>query len=343
MESMSDCIRSYPKMIRDAIEHTKSAKLPKYNPDDFDKILVCGMGGSAVGGDLLKDLLRSSEIGWPVEVSRQYNFPAHANDKTLVFCVSYSGNTEETLSQFVEARKRGCKIISITSGGKLNQWSERLGIPVVSLPAGFKPRAAMPYLFVPMLVYLSNYGFKPGIEESIETLESISCTLEKNEKIKKAADIIKGCPIRVYGPADFEAVVRRAKNQFNENSKLPASWAVFPELNHNEIVGYEDNELNKDAYVLILRDSEESEAMRTRIEATKEIIRSKVKGIIEIHSDGKSKLARTVSLLYYVDLLSYHLAVAASRIPEKNDFIDKLKSVLAEKVGLVKKLEKELI
>jgi len=147
----------------------------------------------------------------------------------------------------------------------------------------------------------------------------------------------------VYGSADFEAVVRRAKNQFNENSKLPATWAVFPELNHNEIVGYEDNDLNKDAYVLILRDSEESEAMRTRIEATKEIIRSKVKGIVEIHSDGKSKLARTASLLYYVDILSYYLAVAEGKIPEKTDFIDKLKAVLAEKVSLVKKLETELI
>jgi len=343
MESMLDYIKNYPKMIRDAIEATKAAMLPKYDSNDFDKILVCGMGGSAVGGDLLKDLLRSSELCWPVEVSRQYKPPAYVDNKTLVFCVSYSGNTEETLSQFVEVRKRGCKIISITSGGKLRQWSERLGIPIVKLPSGFKPRAAIPYLFVPMLVYLSDYGLKPGLEEAIETLESKVCTHEKNEKIRKIADIIKGRSINVYGPADFEAVVQRAKNQFNENSKLPATWAVFPELNHNEIVGYEDNDLNKEAYVVILRDSEEDESMETRIETTKEIIRSKVKGVVEIHSDGKSKLARTISLLYYVDLLSYYLAVAESKIPEKTDFIDKLKSVLAEKIGLVKKLESELI
>jgi len=216
-------------------------------------------------------------------------------------------------------------------------------VPIVGLPGGFKPRAAMPYLFVPMLVYLSDYGLKPDLEEAIETLGSTVCTLEKNEKIKKIADIMRGHPINVYGPADFEAVVRRAKNQFNENSKLPAAWAVFPELNHNEIVGYEDNDLNKEAYVLILRDSEEDDSMKTRIEATKEIIRPKVRGIVEIRSDGKSKLTRTMSLLYYVDLLSYYLAVAEGKIPEKTDFIDKLKAVLAEKTGLVKKLEKELI
>ncbi len=340
MEDMLDHIRKYPEMVLDAVETTKKAKLSKY---DFDNIIVCGMGGSAIGGDLLKGLLRYSETSWPVEVSRQYRPPAYANNKTLVFCVSYTGNTEETLSQFIEARKRGCKIISITSGGKLKQWSEMLGVPIVHLPGGFKPRAAMPYLFVPMLVYLSNYGLNSGLKGVVETLENVVCTPEKNKEIKKIADIIKGHPISVYGPADFGAVVRRAKTQFNENSKLPASWTVFPEHSHNDIMGYEDNDLNRETYVLILRDFGESESIRTRIEATKEIIRSKVKGIVEISSDGKSKLERTMSLLYYVDLLSYYLAVAEGKIPEKNDFIDKLKSILAEKVNLVKKLESELI
>lgn len=351
METMLDYIKSYPKLIQDAIGIAKNANLPKLDSGDFDRIIVCGMGGSAVGGDLLKDLLKDSNVGMTVDVLREYKPPAYVGSKALVFCVSYSGDTEETLSQFVELRKRGCKIISITSGGRLKKWSERFGIPVIGLPGGFKPRAAMPYLFVPMLVYLSScvygLGFEMGSERSlkkaIETLESKSCTLEKHTKIKGIAEIIRGHPINVYGPADFEAVVRRAKNQFNENSKLPAAWAVFPELDHNEIVGYEDNELNKETYVLLLRDYEEDESMRTRIEATKEIIRPKVKGVVEIYADGESRLERTISLLYYVDLLSYYLAAAEGKIPEKNDFIDKLKSVLAEKVNLVKKLESELV
>lgn len=343
MEKILDYIRSYPKMILDAIEATKTAELPKYDSTEFDNILVCGMGGSAVGGDILKNLLRYSDFGRPIEVSRQYKPPASASDKTLAFCVSYSGNTEETLSQFVELRKRGCKIISITSGGELKKWSESLGVPVVELPGGFKPRAVMPYLFVPMLVYLSDYGLKADLENTVKALEETVCTIEKDKEIKKMADMIKGHPINVYGPADFEAVVRRAKNQFNENSKLPTAWAVFPENTHNDIMGYEDNDLNKETYVIILRDSEESESIRTRIEATKEIIRSKVRGIVEIHSDGESKLARIMSLLYYVDLLSCHLAIAEGKIPEKNDSIDKLKAVLAEKINLVDKLEAELV
>jgi glucose/mannose-6-phosphate isomerase len=350
MESMFDYIKNYPKLMQDAIELTRVASLQIYDSKDFNKIIVCGMGGSAVGGDIIKDLmkdkdfLKDSELRrCTVEVSREYRPPAYADNKTLVFCVSYSGDTEETLNQFVELRKRGCKMISITSGGRLKKWSERLDIPFVELPGGFKPRAAIPYLFIPILVYLSNYGIEPDFNEAIKTLEDRVCTVENSNKIREIADVVRGHPINVYGPADFEAVVRRAKNQFNENSKLPAAWAVFPELSHNEIVGYEDNDLNKEVYVLILRDSEEDESMKAKIDATKEIIRPKVKGVVEIYSEGKSKLARMMSLFYRVDLLSYYLAVSEGKIPEKNDFIDRLKSVLAEKVGLANKLESELV
>jgi len=354
MEDMLLFIKKYPEMVLDAIYATKNTKLPNYTAgEDYDKILVCGMGGSAIGGDLLRNLLRdfmgqSSEFGLPIEsieVSRQYGLPSNVGKRTLVFFVSYSGNTEETLNQFVEARKTGCKIISITSGGVLKEWSEHLGVPVIELPHGFQPRAAIPYLFVPMVRYVAGDRLKKEFDEAIEVLKTIRDDEKKAETIKKMAMLMKNHWITIYGPAEFEAVARRAKTQINENSKLPATWGIFPELCHNDIVGYEDNDLNKELYVVFLRDSfvEKHKPAKVRIETIKEIIRPCVKGVAEIHSVGESKLARMFSLLYYVDLLSYYLAVEDKKSPVKTDNIDKLKAVLREKVNLQAKLKKELI
>ncbi len=349
MEDMLLFIKKYPEMLIDARELTKKAKLPSYESGkDYTKILVCGMGGSAIGGDLLKNLLRNAEFSTAfkvgVEVSRQYKPPSNIDEKTLVFCVSYSGNTEETLSQFVHARKNGCKMIALTSDGKLKNWCDRLGVPFVELPTEFKPRVALPYLFVPLMEYVVGEKVEKDFEEAVKVLDTIRLDEKETENIKRIASMLKDHRIVVYGLAEFEAVVRRAKTQINENSKLPASWAVFPELCHNDIVGYEDNDLNKDVYVLMLRDEEveKDDAIRVRIETTLEIIRPKVKGVVEIRSFGKSFLARMMSFLYYVDLLSYYIARESGKIPEKTDNIDKLKATLKEKVNLQDKLEKEL-
>ena len=341
------------QMVIDARDATRKADLPNYKPGkDYDKILVCGMGGSAIGGDLLKNLLRdlrgtsSGKLPiYHIEVSRRYKIPSNIDDKTLVFCVSYSGNTEETLSQFVELKRMGAKTIAITSDGKLGEWCDNLGIPTVKVPRGFRSRVAIIYVFVPLLEYVAGNLLEKDIEESIEVLKGIANDETERENIRSIAGVMKGHWIVVYGPAELEAVTYRAKTQINENSKLPASWGVFPELCHNEIVGYEDNELNKDAYVLILRDAkaEDNEAISVRIEATKDIIESKVKGIAELGSVGESRLARMLSLLFYIDLLSYFLAKEDRKSPEKNDNIDRLKAVLREKVNMQERLEKELI
>jgi glucose/mannose-6-phosphate isomerase len=353
MEDMLSFIEKYPEMVIDARDATQKADLPNYKPGkDYNKILVCGMGGSAIGGELLNNLLRDLRGTTPgklpiyhIEVSRRYKIPSNIDDKTLVFCVSYSGNTEETLSQFVELKKMGAKTIAITSDGKLGEWCENLGVPLIKIPRGFRPRAAMPYLFVPLVEYVAGKTLEKDINESIDVLRGLANDEKERESIRKIAGMMKGHWIVVYGPAEFEAVAYRAKTQINENSKLPASWGVFPELCHNEIVGYEDNDLNNDAYVLILRDAkaEENEAMSVRIEATKDIIESKVKGIAELRSVGESKLARMLSLLFYLDMLSYFLATEDRKSPEKNDNIDRLKAVLREKVNMQERLEKELI
>jgi len=331
---MIEAIRKYPEMCRDAVERTNGSNLPIYK---FDKIIVCGMGGSAVGGELLKDLLRY-QLPMQIEVSKDYHLPKYADERTLAFCVSYSGDTEEALSQFVDALKRKCNIICLASGGKLKEWCEKFGLPLISLPGGIQPRAALPYLFLPMLTYLQNVGLvnvKNDIEESIQVLHEIDLG-----EIDDIASDLKGSFIAVYG--QLPSVARRFKNQFNENSKMPARFDVFPELGHNEIMGYQNSGLNRNTSVIFLRDGHEPEEMKARIEITRDLIRDSARSIFEIHSSGNSELARMLSLVYKGDYLSYKLAVLSEVDPEKVESINKLKRELEERVNFVERLEKQI-
>jgi glucose/mannose-6-phosphate isomerase len=298
------------------------------------------MGGSAIVGDLLKELLRDS-LAIQIDVSREYHLPAYADEKTLVFCVSYSGNTEETLSQFVDAIKAGCKIISITSNGKLIEWSRKLNLPVVKIPQGYPPRASLPYLLFPIIVYLQNLGlvdFKHDIKESVDVIKSISD--------KRYLDVIAGSlldkQLVVYASHPFTTVARRMKTQLNENAKIPARFDVFPELKHNEIVGYQNNILNNNLSIIFLRDKTESKEVKTQIEITKQLLSNKTK-IFEIWSLGKSKLAKMLTVLYQTDYLSVKLAELYRVEIKSTPSIEYMKNELRKRLNLVEKLERDLL
>lgn len=333
---MIETIKKYPEMCLDAIKLVEKVDIPDYK---FDKIIICGMGASIISGNLLKDFLRN-EVPIMIEVSNEYKLPAYADENTLIFCVSYSGNTEETLSQFVDAIKGKCKIIAITSNGKLKEWCEKLSIPLIQLPKGYQPRATLPYQFFIMLACLQKLKLinkREEIEETIQVLKTI-----KTGKFKEISLSLKDSYPVIYGFGIFSAVAKRFKDQFNENSKVPARYSVFPELNHNEIVCYENKDLNKNSFVILLRDKDEPEEIRVRIETTKELIKDKVKGIKDIFALGKSKLAKMMSLLFIGDYLSYELSVLNKVDPEQTENIAILKKVLKEKLNLVEKLEKKL-
>jgi glucose/mannose-6-phosphate isomerase len=333
---MIETIKKYPEMCIDAMKVAEKVDIPDYR---FNKIIVCGMGGSAIGGDLLKDLLKY-KISIPIEVSRDYHLPAHADENTLTFCVSYSGDLEETLSQFVDALKKKCKIIGITSGGKLKEWCEKFNLPYILVPSGYQPRMALPYLFISMVVCLQKLGIVNLQKEIVETIELLKRM--KSDSVKKLADSMKDSMIVVYSFDEFSGVAKRVKTQINENSKMPAKYDVFPELNHNEIVGYQNERLNKNSFVLILRDKDEPEEIKARIEITKDLIKDKVKRIEEIWAEGKSKLTRMMSLVFLGDVLSYELAVLNNVDPVEVENIVILKKKLKEKLNFVKKLEKDL-
>lgn len=263
---MIETIKKYPQMIEDAINSNKNLNLPSF---DFEKIVFCGTGGSVIVGGFIKDLVKY-DCKKPVEIFIDYQLPKIADEKTLVVFISYSGNTEEPLNQFVQALERKCKVIGVTSGGKLEEWFNKLKLPLIKVPAGYQPRYAAPSMLISLVIYFDKIGlmnFKEAVEECKEILKEID-----TDDLDKIANNINNCDLAVYGPTDFESVVRRFKNDFNENSKLIAVYNTFPEMDHNDINVFEIPELNRNRAVIILRDKDESFEMKNRIEITKEII-----------------------------------------------------------------------
>lgn len=330
-----EIIKKYPEMIRNSIDLVNRAKLPNY---EFDEILVCGIGGSGIGGCLLKDLL-SGKVDCPVDVYSGYELPYYADDRTLVFCVSYSGNTEETLSQFSEAVKRGCKIIAFSSNGKLEEWCKKLSVPFVKLPQGFLPREALPYLFIPMVAYLQKIKFV-NYEKELKDAVKVLTELNFQHYFKLVDDLRDSFPV-IYASNKFAAVAKRIQNQFNENSKIPAKHEILPELNHNEVNAYQDEKLNDNLSLLLLRDEADLEQVKTRFTLTGDIARSKVKAVNEIYAKGSSLLSKMFFLIAVGDYLSYKVAEAKNVDPSQVKFNDIIKEKL-KKHRTVEKLEEEL-
>jgi glucose/mannose-6-phosphate isomerase len=326
----------YPEMISESIESSKDLKLPEFK---FDKIVFCGAGGSIIVGGFIKDLLKY-DCEKPIEIFIDYRLPKTVDKKTLVVFISYSGNTEEPLSQFVEALDRKCKIIGVTSGGKLEEWFTKLKLPLIKVPKGYQPRYAALSMLISLVMYFDKIGlrdFKKDVEECKEILKKIDVNY-----LDKIATEVNNCDICVYGPNDFESIIRRFKNDLNENAKVMVAYNSFPEMDHNDINCFENPKLNKNRVILLIRDRDESFEMKNRIEITKEIIGGNVKSINEIWTYGESKLAKIVSLIYISGYISCKLAEINGIDAENVELIERLKKELKEKVNLVDRLEERL-
>ncbi|MEM2947431.1 MAG: bifunctional phosphoglucose/phosphomannose isomerase [Candidatus Bathyarchaeia archaeon] len=338
----------------DAAKHYENAvQIAEKVVVDYTKpnaVIVAGMGGSAIGGELLKDWAYNI-MTIPVEVCREYTLPAYADKTTLTFIVSYSGETEEALSVFLDALKRNCMTVCISSGGTLLDFAEKLKIPSVRIPEGIPPRAALPYLFTPKMIILEKLGLitraRAGISEAVSVLRQVCSenapqTPFKENFSKKLAFDICGTVPAVYGFGFYRSVAQRFKQQFNENSKIPSKWEVFPELNHNEVVGWEEAEKLAHYFsALILRDKNEAKPIRCRIEATKELLSNKVRGIYEVWSHGRGKLAKMLSITTIGDFTSVYLAILRGIDPTPVKTISMLKDKIA-KTGLKDKIIGEL-
>jgi glucose/mannose-6-phosphate isomerase len=304
-----------------------------------DNIIVAGMGGSGIGGDLLKDWARN-KTSVPIEVNREYDLPAYVGKRSLVLITSYSGDTEESLGAFLDALKRKCMIFCVSSGGALLENAERLKVPYLRVPGGMPPRAALPFMFVPLLIYLEKMGLVLGaseeLNEAVALLEKVSENNSSKKPVKDnfsktlALDIGETVPV-VYGFGFYRSVAQRFKQQFNENSKVPAKWEVFSELNHNEIVGWEKaGDLGKCFCAIFIRDKDEPTGIHSRIEISKELVGKAGLGLFEVSVLGKSSLAKMLSTICVGDFTSVYLAVLRGVDPTPVKTINYLKDTLKQ-------------
>lgn len=308
----------------------------------INKIVLTGLGGSAIAGDLLRSYL-SDEIKVPLLVNRDYFLPKFVDQNTLLIVSSYSGNTEETISAYKDGIKKKAKIVCITSNGEIEKIALKKKHPVIRIPSGYPPRAALGYSFFPLLVLLSKLGFvknkKREIAETIKLIEEKSKVYsnpedEENLAYKIAVRIAGSIPF-IYASGKFDVVAMRWACQIEENAKMLAHFNVFPELNHNEIVGWSGEvegsfkELMNKISVVILRDEGEYERIKHRIEITDELLRPYAGEVLNIYSEGKTPLARIFSQIYLGDWVSFYLAILNKVDPTPVKPIEYLKSELA--------------
>jgi glucose/mannose-6-phosphate isomerase len=274
-----------------------------------------------------------------------------------VFFISYSGNTEETLSCMLDAARKGCQIISISSNGALGRAAQALELPLIELPKMAAARASLPYLFAPLPYLLAEVGILSmrkveremndaiGVVDKLAGELAVEVPIEQNFAKKVALEIFGTVPI-VYCFNPYKSVGLRFKCQVNENSKLPARCNVFPELNHNEIMGWEAPESVLKRYTLVLLRDLEAEPLevKARIGALKEkFFSKKAKSVIEIHPRGKTSLGRMFSLIFMLDVVSMYLAVLHSRNPVASETFQILKYEVTERLGTLRKLEKQIL
>jgi glucose/mannose-6-phosphate isomerase len=292
------------------------------------------MGGSAISADLLSCYL-DDELDIPFSSCRDYLLPKFADENSLVIASSYSGNTEETISCLKDALKRGCKIIIVSTEGEVKKIASENNLPWISLQKGFQPRYALGASFFTMLNILQTLKLIPSQDDVVNEIKSlwkqkgIDNSEDENLALKTAEKLIGFIPL-IYSSSKFEAIGYRLKCQLNENSKLHAFNAVIPELNHNEIIGWETfSEKQFNAKLITILDEDYHPQIQKRFDITRDLAqRSKVE-IITLRSSEKNIKARIMDLIYLGDWITYYLSILRDFDPSEIDYIMELKQSLA--------------
>ena len=329
-----DDILGLPDHLRDALWRVESANLEPH--DATGGLIVAGMGGSAVGGTLARAALADRALR-PIVVIRGYGLPPWTAPESTVLCSSYSGNTEETLAAYEAAGALGARRIVATTGGKLAAAAREDGVPVIPLPGGFQPRATVGYSLVVALEVAALSGAGEGLRSEIDVAAARTEELigswgpggTQDELPKELARGLHQTVPQIAGSGLTSPIAYRWKCQFNENAKIPAFSHEIPELDHNEIVGWQGSrELGKFAAVF-LDDSDLHPRIRQRIELTRALIAGEAIATFKIESVGESAIERLLSLVFLGDLVSLYLAVLRGVDPGPVAMIDRLKSTLA--------------
>lgn len=331
-------IGELPQQCADAWRQAQQLSLPESYRSP-QSVAIVGMGGSAIGGALLARLV-ADECQVPIHSVGGYDLPAHVGPDTLVAVSSYSGNTEETLCASSQAMDRGCKLVAVTTDGKLAERAAEKGIPILRFTYEAAPRAALGYSLTLLLALMCRVGlvrdYGSDLDEAVEILQAWQpelapgVPLERNAAKRLAEQILRRLPV-VYGAGFLAPVARRWKGQFNENSKNWAFWEELPELNHNSVVGYGlPDAIRKRVAVLFLRSSWDHPRIKVRWEATRGLLLREGVMVDAAWGRGESRLAHMLSLIHFGDYVSFYLALLNGVDPSPVAPIDYLKKELAQ-------------
>ena len=328
---------TFPPQCREAWALANSFKLPP-SYAQIDRVIVAGIGGSGVGGDLVADLT-SLESSVPVSVCRDYLLPPSVNERTLVLACSYSGETEETLTSFRQALKRGAKTVAVTSGGTLAAEAEKAGVAVFVVGYKGEPRTALGYLFIVPVVLLMSLGLisdkTSDFQEAMAVLDKLmpeldeNCPSPQNPAKSLAEDLLGRLPV-IYGGGVFSGVARRWKTQLNENAKVWATFDLLPEADHNSVEGYSmPADAREQAHVVLLKPGFLHPRTELRYQITKELLNRASIPHSTIDGRGESALSQILSAVVLGDYVSYYLAILQGLDPSPVPAIDYVKQRLA--------------
>lgn len=308
-----------------------------------DSIVVLGMGGSGVSGDVVESVIEA-RLPIPFRVIKSYSpLPEWVGRNSLVFAVSYSGSTEETVAGLEDAHGKGARVVAISSGGPLAEAAVKYGIAHIAIPSGLQPRASLPFLTLPLFAALQNMGLIPDVSEDVDETVAVIEDLAKRchrsvgaseNPAKILANKLRDKVPVIYGGYGIGATAAmRFKCDLNEYGKSPAFWNFFPELNHNEIVGWNKlASVTKEHFILVLlRDRGEHPRISLRFEITEGLIKDKVSDVVELRSEGNSSLARIMSLIFLTQMAAIYVGLAHEVDPGPVEVIMKLKSELASR------------
>jgi glucose/mannose-6-phosphate isomerase len=309
-------------------------KISGINPSEISNIIISGLGGSAISADLIKNFIRD-ELSIPLLVNRNYSLPKFANEKTLFIASSYSGNTEETISSLKQAIELGCKIICISTGGEIESIAKSKNITCIKVQEGFQPRYSLGLSFFSLLKVFQVLKFIKDQSSVVEKIKSIwkkngiEFSREGNTAFNLAESLVGFIPV-IYSVADSTSSIGyRFKCQLNENSKLHAFHNEVPEMNHNEIIGWESyREKIFHSKIVIIADEIYHPKIQKRFDILKEIFSKSGVEIINLKSNEDNFKVRLLDLIYLGDWISYYLGVLRGFDPSEIDNIHTLKEKL---------------
>ena len=326
---MENLVTAFTDQLKEALSIVKQTEF-KASKNEISNVLICGLGGSGIGGVVVSNLIAET-VSVPVLTNNDYSIPNFVNKNTLVIISSYSGNTEETLHALSQIMEKGAEVACITSGGKVKEIADQIGYNYIFLPGGNPPRACFTYSFVSQNAIFEKYGLIPSgwekeVQEAIEIIENGLDTIK--EEASAVANQIVGTIPAVYTAQEYSGIGKRFCQQLQENSKALCWSNTFPEMNHNEIVGWSKKYEN--VSVIFLEFKETFYRTVRRMEFTKDRISAYASSINTVKSKGNSERAQVLYMVCITDWISVYLAKEKNVDPIAIEAIDALKAELSQ-------------